>query len=260
VDIWPEHDDPRVLIIYRGQLSPAVALPYTLTFTIPASGQVNAAAYRTADGQLLSAQYQYLQPDDRLRVSFTVPERGFQFEYYADLIKGRPQREFTAALVLPLPVELMRVAVEQPLRATAFTLTPPASGTSQTALGLTQHLYTVPQWPAGRPWTVRATYRKADETPSLPRVVRAPEPAQGAPRARAFPVWGWAALAAAALGLVSFGAFWVVRAREGHGPRTRAPARRAAQPSGAAYCPNCGHRARPGDRFCSRCGTELPRD
>jgi len=34
-DVWPEHDDPRVLIIYRGTLSADAPLPYPLSFAIP---------------------------------------------------------------------------------------------------------------------------------------------------------------------------------------------------------------------------------
>jgi hypothetical protein len=268
VDIWPEHDDPRVLVIYRGELSAGAALPYALTFAIPASGQVNAAAYRSADGALIAAQYEYRQDGERLQVTFTVPERAFQFEYYADLITGRPNRSFAAGPVFPLPVDSLRVAVEQPRRSSAFVLTPRAAGTSTTAAGLIQHLYTVGPWPAGKPWSVRASYQKTDSEPSLPRVVQTPAGAGPATRGRALPPWAWAALAAAALGVASLVAFWTVgRSRRPRGaaaapggPRAQKKGGRRPDTSYPAYCANCGRRARLGDRFCSRCGAALPRD
>jgi hypothetical protein len=276
VDIWPEHDDPRVLIIYRGQLSAGVALPYALTFAIPLSGQVNAAAYRSSDGALLSADYQYRQDGDRLQVTFTIPTRAFQFEYYADLIKGRPRRSLAAEVVLPLPVDTMRVSVEQPLRAAAFALSPPASTATTTPAGFTHHLYTVGRWPAGKAWGVRVTYEKADETPSLPRAVAAPSGPQAARPGPGTTAWAWAAI------VMSLGAFWLVRRREqGLGrPAAQVAARHAAaaKPTGTAkasgaaksarrpdssarvYCTNCGRGAGPGDRFCARCGRALPRE
>ena len=282
VDIWPEHDDPRVLIIYRGQLSAGVTLPYALTFAIPSSGQVNAAAYRSSAGALLSADYQYRQDGNRLQVTFTVPERAFQFEYYADLVKGRPQRSLAAEVVFPLPVDTMRVSVEQPLRATAFVLTPRAHGTTTTPAGLTHHLYTVLRWPAGRVWSVRVTYQKADETPSLPRAVAGPSGQQAARPGSGMTVWTWAAIGVAILGVMSLAAFWLVRRREQGrgGPTAQAASRRAADvkragaakpgggpkdarrpdPSIPVYCTNCGRRAGPGDRFCARCGRALPRE
>jgi hypothetical protein len=280
VDIWPEHDDPRVLIIYRGQLSAGVTLPYALTFAIPSSGQVNAAAYRSSDGALLSADYQYRQDGDRLQVTFTIPERAFQFEYYADLIKGRPQRSLAADVVFPLPVDTMRVSFEQPLRAAAFVLTPKADGTTTTPAGLTHHLYTVLRWPAGKVWSVRVAYQKADETPSLPRAVAAPSGPQAVRPGPGTTAWAWAAIGVAVLGVMSLGAFWLIRRHEqGRGrPAAQVIARHgaAAKPTGTAkasgaaksarrpdsstpvYCTNCGRRAGPGDRFCARCGGALP--
>jgi hypothetical protein len=266
VDIWPEHDDPRVLVIYRGQLSADAALPYTLTFTIPPSGQVNAAAYRSSDGALLSTDYRYRQDGDRLEVTFSIPTRAFQFEYYAELLVGRPRRSLVAEVVVPLPVETMRVAVEQPLRATAFTLSPPAEGTTTTAAGLTHHLYTVGRWPAGKVWRVRATYEKTDDVPSLPR---ASAPVGQPPSGTLVPattasLWWWAAAVLAVLGVGALAAFWVEqrRAARRSSPRpapgeaaSRKNRRRSVAP--APVCAHCGFRARPGDRFCSRCGRPL---
>ncbi|MDR7522983.1 MAG: zinc ribbon domain-containing protein [Armatimonadota bacterium] len=277
VDIWPEHDDPRVLVIYRGTLNSAVSLPYALTFDIPTSGQVNAAAYRAADGQLYSVPYQYRQDGDRLQVTMTIPERGFQFEYYVDAISGLPQRSFSVSLVFPLPADDLRVSVEEPLRSSAFVLAPAADGSTATAAGLLHHLYAVGPWPAGRTWSVRATYRKPDATPSVPRAVAAPGPAPGGPAAvtpSPGTVSGWLWGAAALLGVVGVA---VVGVRLGWwrrgGQRTpgRAQGARPAPAVGAhskekrrrggpvrVHCAACGARARSGDRFCSRCGKPLP--
>lgn len=267
VDIWPEHDDPRLLVIYRGQLSAGVPLPHTLTFSIPPGGQVNAAAYRTGDGRLLSTPYQYRQESDRLQVTFAVPEREFQFEYYLDAISPPPQRSFSLGLVFPLMAESLRIVVEQPMRSSGFTLVPPAGGTAVTNGGFTHHIYAPGMWPEGKPWNVRATYTKEDSNPSLLRVVQTPQaeappqPRPGAPRLR----WLWGIVAAAALVLIGAAAFWYRRrARVSPGPR---PAERVVQEPepvgqrpgapGRAYCGNCGARARPRDRFCSRCGRPL---
>lgn len=270
VDIWPEHADPRILVIYRGQLNPAVPLPYTLVFTIHPASQVNAAAYRAGDGRLVSAQYRYRQESDRLQVTFTVPEREFRFEYYVDAISPPPQRSFSLGLQFPLAAESLRIAVEQPLRSSGFALVPPAGQTTVANGGFTHHLYAPGRWPAGRLWSVRATYTKQDSNPSLLRAVETPQaeappqPRRGAPR------WQWwrSVAVAAALVLVGAAAFWYRRlARPGLGPWI--PWRAAAIPGreppgqlrgrpGRVYCGNCGARARPRDRYCSRCGRPLP--
>lgn len=247
VDLWPEHDDPRVLVIYRGTLSGGTPLPHALAFSIPAGSQVNATAYRRGTN-LLSARHQVQPGTDRMVVAFTVPEREFQFEYYADVITGSPSRTFTMDLVFPLAVESLDVAVEQPLRATGFVLSP-ASASTTAAGGFTYHLYAERQWPAGKVWRVRVSYRKDDLEPSLPRAAPV-APAPGAavpPSGSGRLIWLTAGAAGFILGALFVGAIWLLR-------RDRAPAA-----SRTPHCPNCGTAVRPQDRFCHRCGHALPR-
>lgn len=165
VDVWPEHDDPRVLVIYRGTLSPDTSLPYTLAFSVPAGAVVHAAAY-SRDGQLFTAQYQTVRSGDQAQIAFAIPVPDFQFEYYLDVITPPPQRTFEVNIVFPLPVANLQVSVEQPLRASGFTLAP-ASGSTAASGAFTYHLYADQAWPAGKPWRVRGTYRKEDTVPSL---------------------------------------------------------------------------------------------
>lgn len=272
VDIWPEHDDPRLLVIYRGTLAAGVSFPQTLTFTIPQTGQVSAVAYRTDDGQLLSVQHQYRQEGDRLTVTFTIPARGFQFEYYVDAITGLPQRSFAVDLVFPLAVENLKVSVEQPVRSSAFTLTPPAGGTTAGAVGFTNHLYDVGRLPAGKVWQMRATYRKDDRNPSVARIVPTlASDAAAQPAAGTLP-WRWRIGGAAALvlgGVAVLGyrrRWWMFEKPRAATARSRVRHRaknsttrgvKSQASSDRIHCTNCGARARPRDRFCSRCGQPL---
>ncbi len=274
VDIWPEHDDPRVLVIYRGTLAADATLPQTLTFAIPPSGQVNAAAYRTDDGQLLSTPHEYRQEADRLLVTFTIPARGFQFEYYVDGITGLPQRTFALDLAFPFAVENLKVSVEQPLRSSAFILTPPAGGTTAAAGGFTHHVYDLGRLPVGKVWRVRATYRKEDANPSVARAVQIPEPGASAQAAPGRPLWRWiVGGAVVVLGLGGVALIGYRRRRwpfaSGRATPTRQhparqhPARRETPRRDSPdriYCSRCGARARPRDRFCSRCGQPLARE
>jgi len=239
VDVWPEHDDPRVLVIYRGTLNPETPLPYTLAFSVPAGAVVHAAAY-SRDGQLFTAQYQTARSGDLAQIAFVVPVPDFQFEYYLDVIAPPPQRAFDVTVVFPLPVANLQVSVEQPLRASDFTLTPAAASTSATG-AFTYHLYAQGAWPAGKPWTVRGTYQKPDTVPSLTPLPPAGTPETPAGEGRPFPV-----VLIAVVGMVAgvVGALLVGFLR-----RPKA-VRRGQQ----RFCANCGKRAAPNDRFCSNCG------
>ena len=45
IDLWPEYDDPGVLVIYKALLSPEVTLPAEVTFRIPVqAGKPSAVA------------------------------------------------------------------------------------------------------------------------------------------------------------------------------------------------------------------------
>jgi hypothetical protein len=258
VDIWPEHDDPRILIVYRGTLSEDAPLPYALTFVIPAAAQVHAAAYRRA-GQLLTAPYQALPENGRLRVALMIPEREFQFEYYVDAIRGLTQRSFAVELALPLQAATLQVSVEQPLRATEFRVMPPAAQTA-TAGGLTYHLYSAQRWPADRVWSVAATYRKNDADPSLPR---AAVPSGVMPVAADPGPLLWLLPAAGGILFGMAGTLVVVLVlrprirRTPSRPAARRRGRRSPQAAPVQHCPNCGASVGPRDRFCARCGRSL---
>jgi len=268
VDIRPEHDDPRVLVIYRGTLSAQAQLPYPLTFSIPAGAQVHAAAYRR-DGQLFAAQYQTERDGERRRVTFLTPVPDFQFEYYADLLFGRPQKTFTVEVAFPLPVEALEISVEQPLRSTGFTLSPAPARTA-TGGGFTYYLYAEGRWPAGKVWSVRGTYRKEDDEPSLPRTAALPGPASPgalqpgvAPPAGPGPlIWLLPALLGIIAGVAGTVAVaflrgaWTGRSADTRGRDRDRTGRRRPQPP-ERYCAHCGTPADPGDRFCTRCGHPL---
>jgi len=262
VDIWPEHDDPRVLVIYRGTLSPDTPLPYTLAFSVPAAAVVHAAAY-SRDGQLFTAQYQTVRSGDQAQIAFAIPVPDFQFEYYVDVITPPPQRTFEVNIVFPLPVANLQVSVEQPLRASGFALAPTA-GSAAASGAFTYHLYADQAWPAGKPWRVRGTYRKEDTVPSLtsaPAVAQPPAPTGGG---RTLPL-----LLTAVVGLVAgiVGALlvgYLRRSGAGRRPAQAAPPKRPGRHNQTMdeagrqrFCANCGKRAAPNDRFCSNCGQSL---
>jgi len=267
VDVWPEHDDPRILVIYRGTLSADTPLPYALAVSIPAGAQVHAVAYRR-DGQLLSTRYEATAAGSQIRITFSVPVPDFQFEYYLDVLSPPPQRTFTVGVVFPLPVANLQVSVEQPLRSSGLTLTPATSRTTASG-GFVYHLYTEQQWPAGKIWSVRGTYRKDDSAPSLAPATAPPPAGPSGPSVEGGRSFFW--LLAALIGLlVGIGGSVLVgylrrrssqRRRPPAGPLPRRQGRKARQGVEGGqlrYCASCGRRAGPRDRFCSNCGRPLP--
>jgi hypothetical protein len=67
IDLWPEHDRPEMLIIFRGTLSADVPLPASVTLRVPARvGEPDAVAYNDGSGDLLLATYSTATTDDWL--------------------------------------------------------------------------------------------------------------------------------------------------------------------------------------------------
>ena len=58
VDLWPEYDNPGVLVIYKAKLPADVSLPVNVSLKIPAAaGEPFAVAVRQMDGALLNAAF-----------------------------------------------------------------------------------------------------------------------------------------------------------------------------------------------------------
>ena len=55
VDIWPEYDQPAVLMSYHITLAPDTTLPASLSLRIPLGVEINAVAVMNATGNLINA-------------------------------------------------------------------------------------------------------------------------------------------------------------------------------------------------------------
>jgi hypothetical protein len=223
-------------------------------------------AYRR-DGRLFSTRYEATAAGSLIRITFSVPVPDFQFEYYLDVLSPPPQRTFAVRVAFPLPVVNLQVSVEQPLRSSGFALTPATSRTTASG-GFVYHLYAEQQWPAGKNWSVRGTYRKDDSAPSLAPATASPPAGPSGPPVEGGRSFFW--LLAAIVGLlVGIGASVLVgylrrqssqrRRPAGVARRRQGPkARRGDEAGPPRYCAHCGQRAGPRDRFCSNCGRPLP--
>ena len=58
VQLWPEYDQPSMLVIYDLKLPDDTRLPISLTLRLPKDANLVAVASQAADGSLLNADYQ----------------------------------------------------------------------------------------------------------------------------------------------------------------------------------------------------------
>jgi len=80
IKLWPEYDDPRLLVIIDGQLTTPGS---EIRLPIPAEAKLNAVATADGSGRLLKNEWHEEQSEDGRRLLVMIPENPiFRVEYY----------------------------------------------------------------------------------------------------------------------------------------------------------------------------------
>ncbi len=279
IKLWPEYDDPRLLVIIDGEL----ATPDTeIRLPIPAGAQLNAVATAGGNGRLLKNDWSEETAEDGSRLLVMTPANPiFRVEYYTPIPMDGDQRD----IQFDLPAGYFNakdatIEVLLPPGSEDITLTPPAdeSGPTQDQAHIFQRTLgevtdqdisqeVVYANPSGA-LTVPET-NTASDTPSQPQTSPSTAPADESAAAKSS-INPWIiALGVLAVLLIIGGAvgLWLTRDREEEAVPAPPPPRRkgkkkktgqASVPPAAGnldrFCRNCGKEFGPDDRFCRYCG------
>lgn len=278
VQVMPEFDDPRVLVIVQGRVgATASELPRPVTFHLPRGAQINQmAVMNVTTGETLAQPYDaFPDPDDPAGtlVTYTLDTAHFFFEYYYDPLVGETDKQFAYHFVSPRPVDDLLIEVQQPASATDFTMEPLATiARFDEIFGLTYHQYRVGALPAGQAITLTISYTKTDPNPSVSRQELASfftspnTPAEPAPIANsgsstlAAPAQAtlpaWTALLIGGVLLAGGGAFYYQRVRS---PNPTAGQTPSLTPTHHTLCAHCAVALKENARFCQACGVQAKR-
>lgn len=273
VDLWPQYDDPRLLVIYKGDLSVPPDQP--LRFPIPAGATVNAVAHLDDQDSLINESWDSQSSGDQQVITFTPATTRFQLEYYIDVINSGPDRSFTVDVdVDGQAVNTLGIAVQQPAGATNLQGEPALSGPVAGFQGLSYFTRQFENVQPGQMVRQTVTYTKPDDTLTVDQVGPAGPPSADASSDSGFATnladrsatrfWlpiGAAAVILVGLALIGVGA-WRARQQDAEVVRPAARRRgrrmrpqRAAEEGGLAnFCHQCGARFEPQDEFCGQCG------
>ncbi|MDE3089453.1 MAG: zinc ribbon domain-containing protein [Chloroflexota bacterium] len=266
ISVWPEHDQPTVLVMLDGTLADTTNLPRDVSILVPSGVASLIATWPQGDGTF--APEQHPQPVDAgngySRATFSAAKPEYHIEYYADWLRGALDKTMDVAILLSAPADQVILEFQQPLKATNFSVAPPMQATRTDADGFTYYSSQYANIAAGQTITAQVKYTKTDPNPSL---ASAPSPA--AAPATAAPASPWTTIfllvALVVLGVVAVVGFFVLQqrsrepapARAAPRNRTRRSAERAVQSNQvAAFCTQCGHGMVADDLFCPRCGTK----
>ena len=127
VSLWPEYDQPSMLVLYDIILATDTDLPTSLTFRIPATaGEPNGFGYYQEGEDLpIKEGYSSQQDGDWLLVTFTVRTAHAHLEYYdPSLIIQAGNRHYDFIWPGDYDVEALAIIVQQPKNATNLRLSP----------------------------------------------------------------------------------------------------------------------------------------
>ncbi len=269
IDLWPEYDRPDMLVIYRITLPADLTLPVDLQVRIPASaGEPNAVAVRQPSGGLFTIPYTRQVNGPWAVLSFTATFPEVQIEYYAPIQKQGEERTYTFTWPGDYAVDALTIQVQQPVDTTDMQITPSLGNGVPQSDGLTYYMAEVGALAAGEPFNLQIAYTKTSDTLSASNQQLQPS----GPVAPPPTLWDQVQqnlpyiLAGLGLLLLVIGGVWYWQSGRSEAPsrpRRRRKARRPKPPAEqdtaaeGRYCPQCGKRAQPGDRFCRTCGTPL---
>lgn len=275
IELWPEYDQPSMLVILRGTLAPSVTLPTTVTVHIPStSGGPSAVAAQDANGQLFDTVFTTTPAGETLAVQVQTSFASFQVEYYDPGLKITGEaREYPFQWVADFPVSAATVRVQEPIDARGLSAEPPITLAGSSGLGLNYYTASLGALSTGQNVFVHLRYTKSTSTLSVEKV--GPTPAQAAPAPGPTPrrlelsptllIGG--GLGLLSLALMSWGVIGLVRSRRTD-PRWRRPGEPVPAPQHspgpllsthgtAQFCTQCGEPTLAGDRFCRNCGEPI---
>ena len=254
ISVWPEYDDPRVLVMYEGVFSQSTGGPQAVEFYLPPEAEVTEACAMTAKEEHLCQSWEITEEKGVKKVKYNLPEPRFRLEYYFNGIRGDNRREVVPFLRLAYPVEKLAVDVQQPLRSENFQVEPKPTNTFGDQQGFNYAHLGFENVAPEKNLALKIAYLKTDRKPSVKKEVSGEKvPVREVRKSPYLYV-----AVGTTIVLIAIGGLTMSRRRRQlapEGARSTAPAVDRQETSRQArFCTQCGSPLEAGDRFCAQCG------
>lgn len=275
IDIWPDYDQPSVLLLLTGTLPATTPLPATVTLSIPANATLHAVA-RMPDPQTMIDDITYNLDTANQLLTLTTPDLSFRIEYYQPYTANNLDRTYTFSWQAPTAVNQFLVTVQQPASATGITLSVNPISVMQGDNTLLYHNLPALSLAANQSYNLDLSYTMSSPTltTSVLRdqgVINDPAfvPTQETNANSSVSTENWVLLSLLALGIITVSGvtWWLNRKPQQMVKKVPAtptqhrpfpPPQQTTSPnSGSIFCHHCGTPAASGDKFCRSCGTPL---
>lgn len=265
INVWPEYDDARVLVMYDGEVGDATNLPQEISVLIPSTASLSATAYVDPSGSFINvpdAPTTQDAGDGFTRVTVKLPAPKFHLEYYYNPLQGSPDKTMEFVYKAAQPTGNVQIEIQQPLKADKFATDPATPVKTTDAHNFTFYVFNYASLDAGQEQRVKIRYTKTDPNPSvasIPTPASAPAAAAVASPSSSIMSLLPPVLIAVALALAALGGFalWS-RGRNAMEPEPAPvePQRRSRRGGSTGFCVQCGRALAADDNFCPRCGTK----
>jgi hypothetical protein len=262
VQLWPEYDQPTMLVIYDFQLPESIRLPVSVSLNFPKEGHLVAVASLSADGSLLNTDYIGPTANEAWQTITIQIQTAttYHLEYYQPLTRTGDKRDFTFQWPGDYAVDDISVNIRVPPD-TSDIVTDPSMKPTKAADGSSSLVKDFGALQVGQRFPLHLTYTRTSNALTVSgETVQPTKPLDSSTPGRVL-LSNYLPYVAGVLGivLVGAGAIYFLQPRS-----PRAPARRQThlsltkgQTKAVLHCHQCGARAQPGDRFCRVCGTKL---
>ena len=265
LSIWPEYDDPRVLLIVRGELAPGAAYPTHVTLPVPKGAELIGAGMISELGELLLHPHRVIPGDASDSLEITLPSPGFFAELYFDPFEASGDaKRFGYTFEAPYPINQFDIDIQKPYTASEFGTEPPAMAQETEGRDTTYHRFAYRDVAAGQPTAFTVSYVKTDPQPSVPKAGSPPaadSPAARGPQDRLLIYFG--ILAGVTTAYVLGTLLWIAYRRRRAAPTspetqplplTAPSVPPPVAPAAANFCSHCGRALDADYAFCPGCG------
>lgn len=175
VAVMPEYDDTSVLAIYDGKFDEVSSYPIKTSFLIPKGSVISDACSLSHEGQHFCQLYRTVNKGEHDEVSLLLPYPNFYLSFHTPQLDVKVEKkEFNYLIKANHHIKILEVDVQQPLRSTAFNISPPASATASEIngaisiiKGFNHFAYKIEGVSKGQESAFKIGYIKSDPKPSV---------------------------------------------------------------------------------------------